>query len=455
MRNNTLSKALLGLFLTGSAISLHAQNAYLQNASLPRYIKAGVNYPISVWARNNSTIPLPSFSIRWKLDAGTWNTGPTITITAPGISSSSYVPNTHPVQLNTTQGAHTLVIEIMSTTDSDLTNNTITINFTALSTWADKVVLLEARTETWCPQCPPSNTLTNTLMSNPDFAVGKFHLSDALDDCPECITYFNQHNAAYTPAGIIEMGEYGGYEITSNYNGWEAGMTARAAGVAPVELALTSSVNSTTRVITFTLSAEFTYAVTGTYALNVYVAEDGVPGPQSSAPANYIHNKVMRAMLGGVTGTMGVVPNTPVVGTTYQQTYSYTVPANFNITNLHFIGVLEHNLGGFNNRYAINAVRGAASGVGIAELGLGNESLEAYPNPFTNELYVSVENVTGPARVELFGLDGRSVFQHNIVLGSVASTRLDLGGAGLSNGAYVLRIATDKGTAEQRVIKVD
>jgi len=455
MRNATLSKTLLGLFLLASAASLQAQNAYLQNASLPRYIKAGVNYPISVWARNSSAIPLPSFSIRWNLDGGAWNTGPTLNITAPGITSSNYVANTHPTQLNTTQGAHTLVIEILSTNDSDPTNNTVTIPFTALNNWADKVVLLEARTETWCQYCPTSNTVTNTLMNNPDFAIGKFHLSDALDDCPECITYYDQHNISFTPAASIEMGEYGSYLINSNSNIWESTMTARAAGVSPVQLTMTSSVNATTRLITISLSAQFTYSVTGTYALNVYVAEDGVAGPQSSAPANYIHNKVMRAMLGGATGTTGIVPNTPVVGTTYQQAYSYTVPANFNITNLHFIGVLEHNLGSFDNRYAINTVKGSASGVGIAELALGDKSLEAYPNPFNNELYVSVADVNGPALVELFTLDGRSVYQHNIVLGNMASTYLDLGAVGLANGAYLLRVATDKGTAEQRVIKVD
>ena len=144
MRKSTLTKTLLGILLIASAASLQAQNAYLQNVSLPRYIKAGVNYPVSAWARNLSSTPLP------------WNTGTTINITAPGISSSSYVPYTHPVQLNTTQGPHTLVVEILSTNDSDPTNNTVTINFTALNNWADKVVLLEARTETWCPQCPPA-----------------------------------------------------------------------------------------------------------------------------------------------------------------------------------------------------------------------------------------------------------------------------------------------------------
>ncbi|MBL7938668.1 MAG: Omp28-related outer membrane protein [Flavobacteriales bacterium] len=455
MQLSTLRKGLLGLGLLLSGTATHAQNAYVSNLSIPRYIKAGVSYPLAVWARNASPIPLPSFSIRWRVDAGTWNTGPTINVTAPGLSQNSYVPYTHPNQMNVAQGPHTLEVQIMSTNDSDPTNNTITMNFTALSSWADKVVLLEARTETWCPQCPPSNDVTNDLMANPDFAVAKFHLSDALDDCAECITYYNQHNITYTPAGIIEMGEYGGYAISSNYTGWLAAMNARAAGVAPVELAMTSSVNTTTRVLTVTLSAEFTYAVTGPHKLNVYVAEDNVQGPQQNAPANYIHNKVMRAMLGGVTGVDAGIPNSPVIGTTYSHTFSYTVPLSYDISELHLIGVLENSPGGFGNRYSLNSVTRSVAGVGIADLSLGDNSLQAYPNPFVNELYVNVDEVTGPAQVELFTLDGRSVMQRNIVLGNGAATRLDLSGEGLVNGAYLLRIMTDKGYAEQRVMKVD
>jgi hypothetical protein len=93
--------------------------------------------------------------------------------------------------------------------------------------------------------------------------------------------------------------------------------------------------------------------------------------------------------------------------------------------------------------------------VGIGELALGNSSLQAYPNPFVNDLYVDVEDIAGPARMELFSLDGRAVLQRNMVLNGTAATHLDLNGAGLLPGAYLLRITTDQGTAEQRVVKMD
>jgi hypothetical protein len=57
--------------------------------------------------------------------------------------------------------------------------------------------------------------------------------------------------------------------------------------------------------------------------------------------------------------------------------------------------------------------------------------------------------------MELFSLDGRAVLQRNMMLNGTAATHLDLNGAGLLPGAYLLRITTAQGTAEQRVVKMD
>lgn len=431
-----------------------AQDIYISSTSLPRYIKASTNYQVKLEVKNNGPGYCASFGVRWRLDGGSWTTTQTINIQAPGLGTGGYyMPVTHNTNLNTTVGPHTLEINVVLANDPSQANNTVSIPFTALSNWADKVVLLEARTETWCPQCPSSNTVTNSLMTNPDFAVVKFHLSDALDDCPECITYYNQYGITFTPAGMIEMGEYGGYTINYNHSQWESAMTARAAGVSPVNLTMTSSLNQATRLLTVTLNATFTYALTGPFNLNVYVAEDNVPGPQSSAPSNYIHNKVMRAMLGGASGTGGVIPNTPVVGTTYSHTYSWTVPSTYDMNDLKLVGLVEHKPTTFNNRYTLNAVTSAASGVGIDELALGDERLEAYPNPFSDQLNVRVADYTGNASINLINTDGRVVFQDNIVLNDRNISTVDLSKATIAPGLYVLRIDTPEGSASQRLVR--
>ncbi|MEZ4738613.1 MAG: Omp28-related outer membrane protein [Flavobacteriales bacterium] len=350
---------------------------------------------------------------------------------------------------------HTLEVWITTAVDTDPSNNLVTITFTALNNYADKVVLLEGRTETWCQYCPTANTVTNGLRNNPDFAVVKFHTADQFE-FPDGDAYYGQYNVTFTPAAMLDMGEYGDYIINSQSGGWEAAMTSRAAGVSPAILVMSPSLNHTTRVLTVSITAHFTYSFTGPFKLNVYVVEDLVPGPQTNggAGSNYIHNGVMRAMLGGSAGTSGVVPNTPVVGTNYTQTYTYTVPANFKLADLRLVGVLEHSLGA-GNRYCVNAVNSGASQVGISDLTLAGDRFSVFPNPFENSVMVHVKDLSGPASIDLFSLDGRNVFQRNVVLNAEGYSNVDLDGAGLAEGAYLLRIVTSEGSATQRILKAD
>ncbi|MCB0758280.1 MAG: Omp28-related outer membrane protein [Flavobacteriales bacterium] len=452
MKHTTLKLALVTL-LGAMAFSTQAQNAYLENLSMPRYIKAGTNYPIQVNAKNLSSVPLPSFSVRWRLDGGAWNNGTTLTITPPGLSNGGYyIAITHPIQLNTTQGVHTLDVEILSTNDSDPGNNVLSMSFTALNAWADKVVLMEGRTETWCPQCPTANTVTNTLMTDPDYAVAKFHTSDGFAFTDGTSYYNTYYNPGFTPAGVVDMGEYGDYAVNYASNQWGDEMEARAAGVAPASISMNSTLNHATRTLTVSVTATFTYAFTGPFKLNVYLLEDAVPGPQANAPSGYLHNGVVRALLGGATGTGGLIPNTPVVGTPYIKTYTYTVPATFKLGDLKLIGVLEHAISN-TNRYCVNAAKGEASPVGIAELADMSDRLEVYPNPFHDAVNITLKGTTGPARAELIAPDGRLLVQRDLMLDQAGAVRLELG-SDLPSSVYVLRIVTNEGVAQQQLLHV-
>jgi hypothetical protein len=455
MRHMTLRSVFTLLIITASTVGSRAQNAFLTSNGFPRYTKAGLDQPIVVRVRNAGSTAFFTFAVKWRLNGGAIQTMPPFTVGGGGIINNSFWEVTHPVPLNTTQGPKTLKVWVDVAGETDRTNDTLTFTFTALNTWAEKTVLLEARTESWCPLCPPSNNVTNLLDDDPLHAIAKFHLSDALDDCAECITYFQQYDQGFTPAGIFDMGDLGTSTLNANHPNWASEFTQRRTGVSPVELSLSSSLNSTTRQLTVSLTATYTYSFSGTHKLNVYLLEDNVPGPQANAPANYLHQGVMRAMLGGVNGTSGTIPTSPMVGTPYTATYTYTVPAGFSLSNLRLIGVAEHSTGAPNGRHTLNAVNRAASVVGIDELDLLNGRLQVYPNPFVNDLYVEVEDIAGSAQMELFTWDGRSVFQRNLTLNSSAATYLDLNGVGLVPGAYLLRITTAQGTTEQRVVKMD
>lgn len=453
MKISTLFTLPFALLLALAPMAGHAQDAYLSGLSFPRYVKANVNYPVVVKAMNGSTVPVQSFSVRWKVDGGTWHTGNTITVTPPGLQQGYYMNVTHPVQLNVAQGSHTLTVEIVSSPDQNTTNNQLVCQFTAVNTWANKVVLYEGRTETWCPHCPAANVVTNSLALNPQFAVAKFHTSDGLANTASTGYYNTYYNPDFTPAAVLDMGEYGDYPANYSTGLWQDEMTARANGVAPASVSLTSSMNWTSRVLTVTVTANFTYSFTGTFKLNAFLLEDAVPGPQQSAPANYLHNKVVRAVLGGVSGTGGIIPNTPVVNTNYSTTYTYTVPAGYKLADLNLIGVLEHYQSN-SSRYCVNAAKAGVGAVGIEELQRADALLNVFPNPFTDVLNVSLEGTGGSAEMELVAADGRVVMHQQVLLGDVQGRNLQMP-ANLPAGTYVVTLRTKDLIARKAVIKVD
>src|SRR5690606_21781550 len=99
----------LSLFLFTAFLSSgsFAQNAYFTHLNVPRYIKAGVDFPITVRARNAGGPNYEFFQLKWRLDGGTvqtMNQG----VGGGGIigNNNSYLEVTHPNAINTTQGEH-------------------------------------------------------------------------------------------------------------------------------------------------------------------------------------------------------------------------------------------------------------------------------------------------------------------------------------------------------------
>ncbi len=443
-----LRSAFIGMLSLASGLA-GAQDGYITNFDIPRYIEAGIGHSFTLRARNASGASIEFFQISWRVDGGTVHTM-NQPVGGGGIvgNNSSYLEVTHPEQMNVAQGQHTLEIWITVPGETNVSNDTLTFTFIALNNWAEKVVLIEARTETWCPQCPPANTITDQLMQDPSAAVVKFHLSDGLE-FPDGQLYYGQFDTTYTPQAVLEFGEYGEYGINASSNLWPQEIAARAQGVSPVSLSMEATVNNSTRQLTATIEATFTYALTGPFKFNVHLAENNVPGPQANAPPNYIHHGVMRAILGGPNGTSGIIPNNPVIGTTYSHTYSYTIPAEFDISQLYLVGMIEH-VPAAGERYALNAVSSQHAAVAIDEM--PNSDLLVFPNPFTEDLTIRHPKLSGNARVELIGLDGRIVMDRNVIFRE--NTNVDLGiDKQIAEGTYFLRISSGSAVLMQQIVK--
>lgn len=441
-----MALALLGTAFLAEA---QAQNAYLQNLSVPRYIRTNTPNPINVWVRNSTSTPITAFRVGWRWNNGAVNLGPQVNVGGGGIVINNYMNYAHPVQLQAaTEGPGTLKVWVQVTGDNDQSNDTLTVVVRPVTNWHAKRVLMEIKTATWCQYCPPAATLGNTLNSDPDVVVAKFHSSDQFSSTSGT-SYMNQYNAGFTPAGVIDMGESGDYQANSQHPAWSDQVNARKAGVAPVSVGVTHTYNASTRQLTVNVASNFGYAEPGDHRINAYIIENNLSGPQTNGGGNFVHQQVVRHVLGGTNGTTGVIPSSPATGTNYTHTYTYTLPEGWNPANITLVAYVFRRENAKN--IALNAAKSGTLITSVEEQAWLNEAIEAYPNPFTTELWLKLPPLDRAAELRLLSLDGRELHMQRLPAGSGDRVPVDLP-ANLASGIYVLRVQVGDSFAEKRLV---
>ncbi len=441
--------SLLVVLLATLAIPIgsHAQNAYLTNGFLPRFIKAGVNYPISVRVRNTSTTPLITFRVDWRWGNGAVQTGNWQSTT--GISGNQYWPYDHPIPLNqTTEGPGVLKVWVVGNGDTDQTNDTLTFPSFAIQNWVTKTMLLEQWTATWCVNCPPANIVGNFWESDDQVVVAKHHADDEFS-VGSSTDYYDQFGVDFTPAGVIDNGEYGDYAANAAHTQWGSELEQRKLGVSPVLVEVGTEYDALTRELTVELDATYTYAVAGEHTLNAYIVEDDIPGAQANAQPGYIHQQLVREVLGGNNGTAGIVPSGPVPGTAYSATWTYQLPEDWNAEKVRVLGMATHHQDG--SAYTLNTVSSAPLVVGVEELGAAAIEFQLHPNPATDMLWLTLPADAEPAQVQVLSADGRVVLAQRVR--SNGAHVLVEGFDSLASGPYLVRVQRGDAIGERRVVK--
>lgn len=439
MRSIVLSTTLL----LGTALC--AQNAYLTNAFVPRFWKANTDWALSVRVRNSNATPLISFHVDWRWNNGVVHAGSWQSTT--GISGNQYWPLVHEVPFNQPESAGTLKVWVSGTGDTDASNDTLFFPVGVINNWTAKSVLMEQYTGTWCQFCPPPNATTNTLDADPFIVVAKHHNNDEFSNA-NSTAYWAQFTADYSPAGVMEQEEFGTLPDDAAYDLWTARADQRKQGVSPASIEIDAAFNDWTRLLTVDVTTTMTAAITGDFIVNAYVLEDNVPGSQTAAPAGYIHHQLVREVLGGASGTSGVIPATTSAGSMYTHQYTLTVPEQWNSNNLRVIAMVTERRNG--TTFTVNVADADLVAVGVEERSQA-PLLNVFPNPSNGDLYITLRGSSGQARVQLLALDGRCVIDQRANLNG--SALLVDGFASLAAGTYLLRVQQNGVVSEQRVVR--
>lgn len=420
-----------------------AQDAYLTNCFVPRYWKANTGWEVTARVRNNSSsTPLVSFHVDYRFNNGPVQMGNWQSTT--GISPGQYWPYVHQIPFTSAAASGVLKVWVVGSGETNPANDTLYFNLHVLDAWAAKSVLLEQTTGTWCQFCPPSDAVCNTLDADPLIVVASHHENDEFTSASSA-DYWAPFVVGFTPAGMMEQGEFGSLATDAQYTLWQERADLRKLGVSPAGISIMPAFNTWTRELTVDADITFEAALTGSYTINAYVLEDHVPGPQNGAAAGYVHQQIVRAVLGGADGTSGVIPATTAAGATYSHQYTTQIPEEWNHPNLRVaVMITEHGSSGL---WTVNVADASLIEVGIEE----EQTVDFImaPNP-TDEMVRITLPPSREAQVQLIALDGRVVLETDARsgTGSIVLDRLDAINAGL----YTVRVVSDGRIGTRRLV---
>ena len=232
----------------------------------------------------------------------------------------------------------------------------------------------------------------------------------------------------------------------------------------PVNLAMSSSYNASTRTITVNVKAYYTAnSVTSLNYLQVAITEDSIIGPQYVSPSwnySYVHNNMFRANINGFSGDS---ITTTTQGTTVSKTYTYIVPQKYgtdtnmsswvtpNVNHFNLTVYMTEDLYGENDLFGKiqNTLRVPLGQTGQTSINETSQitKFEVYPNPSKGIITLTSQETT-PFSVRILDLTGKVVFEQENVNPSLASFDV----SSLCNGLYLIQVQSNKGISTQKIV---
>lgn len=368
-------------------------------------------------------------------------------------------------------GAYPITMWIELTGDADQSNDSLNtvINGTLFTPVHN--VTVEEGTGTWCGWC----------------VRGMVYMDEAATNHPTDVNLIAVHNGdpmtntAYD-AGV--SGLIGGYpsclvnrNIEDDPSNIENQYLNTIGDFGFANLTPVVTFNATTRVATVVVSANFAVGLTGDYRLACAFTENDVTGtasgynqtnyysgggngpmnmpgydfvtlPSPVPAAQMVYDFVARTIVGGFTGQAGSLPSTIPAGSTQTYTFTYTIPAAYDVAEMKAIVLLIDNTQ--STKHIMNSA-GATIPVGINDASALN-GVSVYPNPFNQTTTVELNMLSNDeVVVEMFDMTGKLVSSQNQGTLAAGKHMIPVNGANLAEGMYFIKITAGTSVVTQKV----
>lgn len=220
-----------------------------------------------------------------------------------------------------------------------------------------KYVVLEEHTGMWCQWCPRGLVTSHNLAKKypENFIPIEIHSNDPVANQ----AYLKAAGLTSAPSGHINRASRGG-----DTEDWIVATESEVVKEVLATLDVSTSYEASSREITVNLTANFNQSGSG-YKLTAVLLEDGITGPapeynQSNAYGTgnngkmagfetlstsvsgemLVYNHVARKLLGQYNGDNGSLPSTVQANTDYKYQYTYTLPEEWDETQIYAVGMI-------------------------------------------------------------------------------------------------------------------
>lgn len=192
--------------------------------------------------------------------------------------------------------------------------------------------------------------------------------------------------------------------------------------------------------LTVTTKTKFWQATSGEYFVGVYVIEDGVMNTQVGQSGTVAHHYVLRGSISaGASFGVSIVNGSVTSGQTFDKSFTYTLPANWNKSKLQVVTMIFKKSSGPGYDF-INANNKADAPASVASLD-DDRNISLYPNPASKEMNLQV-NLDARADVtfSVTSVSGQ-VVAHMPVSTEASGTHLyNLSTSTWANGTYLVTL---------------
>jgi len=358
--------------------------------------------------------------------------------------------------------------------DQDLCNDEFAVELFGVDPSPNKKVVVEEATGTWCGFCP-RGTVWMKRMENryPDHFIGiAVHNDDPMVH-PE---YDNDLNAPGYPNALVNRGGF------IDPSAIETPLLQEVTVPSVAILRNGASWEEDSRELRISLDVTAKEVLSDGYKVNIVVTEDGVTGtssgygqrnyfsgatdligddgvnwrdlPSTVPAADMVYDHVARAILAPFTGLANSFEQGLQIDETQIFNFTYTVPEDFDLENMHIVSMLIEPDGTINTGESVTIEEAEANGynqvLSTHSVALDN-AVSIYPNPMNDFTTVDINLVKqADVQIEVLDLSGRITMQQTFPQRN-GLFRTHVETAHLPVGTYIMKINTGDQYSTKRI----